>query len=221
MKPTKIMLGLPIILSVLLSGCSSGETPSLPEKSSEPSSSASPSSGEPTNSSPEVTPVAAPKATGVATPVDESKLKVNETVTNLDGVIPLTYSTAPGTSVPPVYEAVPETKSDVRPADSNAAFDTYLSFYNALKAKDWDKACDYVELGKGKTEEFCINWYKEYKAETPDSPKIENYTITQEINSNSIIMSSKNPDDKTQNRITIKSIDGAWKVHVSPIAVAN
>lgn len=211
------------MFSLLLTGCSSGETPSLPDSNEASSSSPSQdSSATPTSSatkSPSESPSAEP--TGAPDALEEGMVvppaPKNDTGVDLPGVKPYTYSTIPAHAAPPVYEnEAPQGEQGV-PAEANTAFPIYAAFYDALSKEDWDKACEYVEIGEGKTKQFCVEWYGKNKAVTGAAPKLEDFYVRQEINSNSIILTSKDPEDVTQKQIRLNQAKGGWKVSISPI----
>jgi len=214
MKTNKIVLGLPLMFSLLLAGCSAGETPSLPDSSS--SSKEATETAYPT-SSPSGTSTSSPNATestaeGIVTP----PAPTTDTGKDVPGVKPYSYSTVPATASPPVYIEESPTEQG-NPADSNAAFAVYASFHAALMASDWSKACDYVEIGEGKNKQFCVDWYEKNKAVTTPAPKLEDFNVRQEINSNSILLVSKDPKNVNQRHIRINPSDTGWKVVISPI----
>lgn len=218
MKTNKLVVGLPIMFSLLLTGCSGGETPSLPEANSATSTSADSGSSStptasPTGSSSTATDSPVETKDGMVTPPPPT----NDTGVDIPGVKPYTYSTVPATAIPPVYENDTPAKPQEVPADATPAFAVYAAFHDALSKEDWAKACEYVEIGEGKSKQFCIDWYQENKAVTGSAPKMEDFNVRQEINSNSIVLVSKDPANVSQKQIKINPSGNGWKVSISPI----
>lgn len=232
MKTKKILLGLPLALALTMSGCSGGETPSLPN--SDTQSNTAPSNNETNKAGDSSTPTTdsspSPSADNgngdtkdnpqSSEPAKDPTAKPGDPDYIPEGVKPLDWSTEPTTLEAPVYLDAPETQPLSKPASADDAFATYTAFYSALKEENWDKACSFIDVHPSKGKEFCINWYKEFKSDTSLTPKIEDYAIAEETISHDIVMTRKEGNKTSREYIKVKNIDGKWKIYNSVMAAS-
>jgi hypothetical protein len=228
MKNNKIWVSLPLSLAFVLAGCSAGETPSLPSKESNASSTMPTDSyTQPVDSTKLPIPTDSGSPTSEATssgkdttkPIDTSTLKPGDKIDL--GIKAPNWSDERIVIPPPVYETTPaETKPLTNPANADAAFAVYLSYYEAVKAKDWDKVCSLIDVHPSKGAGFCANWYKEHPADTSVVPKIEDYTIAEEKISHDIVMVKEAKGDGSPDKVRLKQIDGKWKMFISVMAAS-
>lgn len=215
MTRKNILFSLALLASLSLAGCSAGETPKLPNAQNGSTAGANaPSSDATSNPSESAKPKddkgSASTPTSTTAPVADKE--------PAEGVKPMQWSNEPIVIPHPTYKYdgknEPVASAPKDPAVSQGAFDIYVSYQQALKAKDWAKACGLVSIDPKKGLDYCLTEYAKQDWSIEENPNISDYTILQETVSGSITMQKKiSGDARYMDRIRFVKTDGGYKLY--------
>lgn len=213
MTRKNIVFSLALLASLSLAGCSAGETPKLPSAQNDSTAVVS-SPGTDSTSNPS-TP-ANPKedkgsaaATAQATAIDKEPV---------EGVKPMQWSDEKIIIPHPTYKYdgknEPVASAPKDPAVSQGVFDIYVSYQQALKSKDWEKACSFVSIDPKKGLDYCLTEYAKQDWSIEENPVLSDYAIFQETVSGSITMQKKLSENaRYMDRIRFVKTDGGFKLY--------
>lgn len=163
MIKSKAMLTVAVASIFFMAGCSSEETPRLVDDVSSSSTSASPSSSASTPSGTDSKPSDKPsKGTPRTVIVDGKEVEVYEDMTPMPDKDVLTieeqaeFLKAENERIAKEDEGKPVEAISVESQVESQAVSTYTAYTEALKNKDYKKACSYIYVGEDKTTADCV-----------------------------------------------------------------
>lgn len=212
MKNIKLLCVIPLALAFTLSSCSAGETPRLDPSAQSPSSSSTLSATPDKSSTPETTPGTPSSGTpSTGEPAGPSPAP------SAQFTPPYVTSDEPIILPEPKYDhqtSNPATEENLNdPAVSSEVFSIYVAYNEALKNKDWEKACTLIDLSPEKGMAYCVEEYGKQAWTVNDNVKSEDYLFLKESISKNIIMQKKTNETQYMDRALFVLSDGTYKLH--------